>query len=132
MRLTAALLAATALLAAAPALAQQARPLTAAEAMKVLSGKRMSFDCIDGSTGQAHYAANGTATAVWRRPGSQDARIQDEQDTGRVRSAGNLVCIRWTKLNDGREGCFQMSVRGGSIYRLATTDGRLWCDLRPR
>jgi hypothetical protein len=48
-----------------------------------------------------------------------------------VRANGDNVCIRWSKLNGGDEGCYRMTERKPGQYRIAAGQIR-WCDLSPR
>ncbi len=110
----------------APVLAERA--LTGSEAQALLAGRRFEFNCIDGTTGMASYGKGGVAKAIYRSPTARDTAME-ETDEGRVRSAGEDVCIHWQRLNSGREGCYRMTERKPGLYRIATTDQARWCDL---
>jgi len=112
-----------------PALAE--RILSGAEAHQMLSGQRFAFHCVDGTRGEASYARSGVATANYRLSSAgEDAK--ELQDQGRVRAAGENVCIRWNNLNAGEEGCFRMTERKPGQYRIASEDRIRWCDLSAR
>jgi hypothetical protein len=113
---------------AAPALADNF--LSGAEAHQRLAGQTFDFNCVDGTRGQATYGKSGVATANYRlASASDDAAVQ--QDQGRVRANGDNVCIRWSKLNGGDEGCYRMTERKPGQYRIASGQIR-WCDLSTR
>jgi len=113
---------------ATPSLAD--RILSGPEAHQTLAGQTFDFNCVDGTRGQATYAKSGVATASYRLPGTgEDAAIQKDQ--GRVRANGENLCIRWTSLNGGEEGCYRMTERRPGQYRIAEGQAR-WCDLTAR
>lgn len=125
-----------ALAAAAIALAMGATPsladrvLSGAEAQQKLVGQTFEFNCVDGTRGEASYARSGVATASYRLAGAgDDAALQS--DKGRVRANGDSVCIRWSRLNGGEEGCYRMTERRPGQYRIAEGQMR-WCDLTSR
>lgn len=106
------------------------RVLSGPEAQQMLSGQTFDFSCVDGTRGQATYGKSGVATASYRLPGTgDDAAIQKDQ--GRVRTNGENICIRWSTLNGGEEGCYKMSERRPGQYRIAEGQAR-WCDLTSR
>jgi hypothetical protein len=113
----------------APVLAERA--LNGSEAQSLLAGRRFDFNCIDGTSGMASYEHGGVAKAFYRSPTARDTTTE-ETDEGRVRSAGEDVCIHWQRLNSGREGCYRMTERKPGLYRIATTDQGRWCDLTER
>jgi hypothetical protein len=125
--IAAAIVAATAVV--VPALADG--EMSGEQAQKLLAGQRFDFHCVDGTRGEASYAHSGIATASYRLSSSTDeaALLKDQ---GRVRMAGNMVCIRWNNLNSGEEGCFRMTERQPGRYRIATEDKIRWCDLSVR
>ncbi|MEX0590331.1 MAG: hypothetical protein WD207_04525 [Xanthobacteraceae bacterium] len=98
------------------------------QAQKLLAGQRFDFHCVDGTRGEASYAHSGLATASYRLPSAADdaALLKDQ---GRVRTAGDNVCIRWNNLNAGEEACFRMIERQPGKYRIATDNKIRWCDL---
>jgi hypothetical protein len=113
---------------AAPALAENV--LTGAEAHSRLAGQTFDFNCVDGTRGEATYGNSGVATASYRLPSAgDDAAVQNDQ--GRVRANGDDVCIRWSTLNGGEEGCYRMTERRPGQYRIAQGQIR-WCDLSSR
>jgi hypothetical protein len=93
-------------------------------------GQTFDFNCVDGTRGEATYGKSGVATASYRLPSASDeAAVQKDQ--GRVRANGDDVCIRWSTLNGGEEGCYRMTERRPGQYRIA--DGKIrWCDLSSR
>jgi hypothetical protein len=123
----AAILAATTV--TAPVLADQL--LTGSEAQNLLAGRRFEFNCIDGTSGWASYERSGLAKAIYRMPNMRETAME-VADTGRVRSAGDNVCIRWQQLNSGEEGCYRMTQYSPGRYRIATSDQGRWCDLQER
>ncbi|HEV1999282.1 MAG TPA: hypothetical protein VGQ97_02205 [Xanthobacteraceae bacterium] len=112
----------------APVLADS--QLQGAEAQRLLDGKRFSFNCVNGTTGVASYAGQ-TATALYRMPSARESDLE-ENDRGQVQAAGEALCIRWQRLNGGKNDCYKVSAREPGSYRIATPDGRLWCDFTER
>jgi hypothetical protein len=97
----------------------------------LLAGQSFDFHCVDGTRGEASYGHSGIATATYRlASASDDASLLKDQ--GRVRTAGDNVCIRWNNLNGGQEGCFRMSERQPGRYRIAADDRIRWCELKVR
>jgi hypothetical protein len=123
----AAILAATIL--TAPVLAD--RILTGSEAQTLLAGRQFEFNCIDGTRGWASYERSGLAKAIYRMPNMRETAME-VADEGRVRSAGNDLCIRWQQLNSGQEGCYRMTEYSPGRYRITTSDQARWCDLLER
>jgi hypothetical protein len=121
----AAILAATAF--TAPALAD--RILSGSEAQTLLAGHRFEFNCIDGTRGWASYERSGLAKAIYRMPNMRETAMEIA-DEGRVRSAGNDLCIRWQQLNSGQESCYRMTEHSPGRYRIATSDQTRWCDFQ--
>ena len=113
----------------APVLAERA--LTGSEAQALLAGRRFEFNCIDGTRGCASYERSGLAKALYRMPSMRET-ASEVADEGRVRSAGNDVCIRWQQLNSGQEGCYRMTENAPGSYRITTSDQARWCDLQER
>jgi hypothetical protein len=113
---------------ALPALAE-AR-LQGAEAQRLLDGKRFSFFCVNGTTGYASYAGQ-TATALYKVPTARESDTE-ENDRGQVQAAGEALCIRWQRLNGGKNDCYRVSEKEPGSYRIATADGRLWCEFTER
>ena len=113
----------------APVLAERA--MTGSEAQTLLAGRRFEFNCIDGTSGWASYERSGLAKAIYRMPNMRETAME-VADTGRVRSAGNDLCIRWQQLNFGEEGCYRMTQYSPGRYRIATSDQGRWCDLLER
>lgn len=107
------------------------RVLNGAEAHQVLVGQKFAFHCVDGTRGEASYAHSGVATASYR-PFSAGDDTKEVQDQGRVRTAGENICIRWNNLNGGQEGCFRTTERRPGQYRIAMEDKIRWCDITVR
>ena len=104
--------------------------LQGAEAQRLLDGKRFSFNCVNGTTGFASYVGQ-TATALYKMPAARESDME-ENDRGTVQAAGNALCIRWQRLNGGKNDCYRVSAKEPGSYRIATPDGRLWCDFTER
>ena len=112
----------------APVLADS--QLQGAEAQRLLDGKRFSFNCVNGTTGFASYAGH-TATALYKMPAARESDLE-ENDSGHVQASGDALCIRWQRLNGGKNDCYKVSTREPGSYRIASPDGRLWCDFTER
>ena len=104
--------------------------LQGAEAQRLLDGRRFSFHCVNGTTGFASYAGQ-TATALYKMPAARESDME-ENDRGDVQAAGDALCIRWQRLNGGKNDCYKVSAKEPGSYRIATPDGRLWCDFTER
>jgi hypothetical protein len=101
------------------------RALDGAEAQRVLNGRRFSLSCIDGTSGSGRL--NG---AVVSANYLRSAELGPVRDIGHVRASGANLCIRWNEMNNGAEGCYQVSERAEGHYRIASGMG--WCDLAVR
>lgn len=112
----------------APALADA--QLQGAEAQRLLDGKRFSFNCVNGTTGFASYAGQ-TATALYKMPSARETDLE-ENDRAHVQASGDALCIRWQRLNGGKNDCYKVSAKEPGSYRIASPDGRLWCDFTER
>lgn len=112
----------------APALAGE--QLQGAEAQRLLDGKRFSFNCVNGTTGFASYEGQ-TATALYKMPAARETDLE-ENDRGYVHASGEALCIRWQRLNGGKNDCYKVSAKEPGSYRIASPDGRLWCDFTER
>ena len=81
-----------------------AKPLTGAELKAAVSGKRVDWVTPKGIKGYTKYKKNGTATVVTTSPKEFKGK-----DKGKWRIKGNKICHTWTKLRDGKEGCFSLN-----------------------
>jgi hypothetical protein len=104
--------------------------LRGAEAQRLLDGKDFTFNCVNGATGFASYAGR-TATALYKMPAAREADME-ENDQALVQPAGDALCIRWQRLNGGKNDCYKVIVKEPGTYRIATPDGKLWCDFTER
>lgn len=104
--------------------------LQGAEAQRLLDGKRFTFNCVNGTTGYASYTG-ATATALYKMPSARETDME-KNDSGRVQAAGEALCISWQRLNGGKTDCYRVSEKQPGSYRIATADGRQWCDFTER
>jgi hypothetical protein len=104
--------------------------LKGADAQRLLDGKQFTFLCVNGTVGEASYTGR-TATAIYKLPTARDVDVE-ENDRGQVQAAGDALCIRWQRLNGGKNDCYRVSEKQPGSYRIATADGRLWCDFTQR
>jgi hypothetical protein len=78
-------------------------------------GVKVRFDNNTGGRGVASYKPDGTAQVEF--PGGAD--------TGKWRVKDSKICVTWTKLRNGEEGCFITYKTGPKEYTSFTADGTL-------
>ena len=76
---------------------------------------KLSFTNDAGGRGTATYMPDGTTRVEW--PGGSD--------TGRWQVKDGKICLTWTKLRDGKEGCFTSYKTGPKEYTSFNPDGTL-------
>ena len=107
-----------AMLVASPAPAQNVGP---ADVQKALGGKRVSLSCADGTTGSGRYVMGrsvGTISGTYQRPDTGPLR-----DVGRVRAAGDQLCLQFKMLNGGQEACFGVRQESETLFTFTRLGG---------
>jgi hypothetical protein len=92
-----------------------AAPLSGAELQAELVGKSFSWKTIDGKTsGKAIYKSDGSA--VLRDTKFPGLKI----DSGKWVVKGNKLCVTWTKIRAGTEGCYTVTKQSDGSYKTST------------
>lgn len=111
--------------AAAPALAE--RPISGAEAVKLLSGRSFQIACFNGTRGRGHFGEQGVVHISYKRTSSSPS-APEEKDRATVRVRGPELCLNWTNFGGGGEGCYPVIEYGSGMYRIGGST--IWCDVK--
>ena len=76
---------------------------------------KLRFDNNVGGRSTVAYMPDGTGRVEWTGGG----------DTGRWRVKDGKICVTWTKVRDGQEGCFTSYKTGPKDYMSFNPDGSL-------
>jgi len=76
---------------------------------------KLRIDNNVGGRSTVTYMADGTGRVEWQGGG----------DTGKWRVKDGKICVTWTKLRDGQEGCFTSFKTGPKDYMSFNPDGSL-------
>jgi hypothetical protein len=115
------------LLVANPAAAE--RPITGAEAQRLLSGKQFMIQCVDGTQGYGVFNAHGIVNVAYRRFNMRND-APDLRDRATVRARGNEICLAWKEFDGGGDGCYPISEKNNGHYRIGSTIR--WCEIKAR
>lgn len=115
------------LVTAAPALAE--RPLTGAEAQRLLSGKQFLIQCVDGTQGYGAFNTHGVVTVAYRRSHFR-SDAPDMRDRATVRARGNEICLAWKEFDGGGDGCYPVAQKDAGHYRIGSAIR--WCEIKAR
>ena len=96
--------------------AKKLAPLTQKELEERYSRQvKIRFDNNTGGRGIATYMPDGTA----------QVEVPGLADTGKWRVNDGKICVTWTKIRDGKEGCFTSYKMGPKDYMTFNADGSL-------
>jgi hypothetical protein len=123
--LTGVLFAAAAVAASVPAHAE--RPITGAEAQRLLAGKQFLIQCVDGTQGYGVFNTHGLVTVAYRRFNARNG-TPDERDRATVRARGNEICLAWKQFDGGGDGCYPVSQKNAGHYRIGSS--MRWCEIK--
>ena len=121
------LLLSVALLGSSQALAD--KPLTGAEAQRLLSGKRFQMQCVDGTRGFGTVSGSGVINVAYKRAaGREDA--MEERDRATVRPHGNEICLSWKQFAGGGNSCYPVAEMASGRYRIGANGQHCEIDAR--
>jgi hypothetical protein len=110
-----------------PALAE--RPISGAEAARLLAGKQFMIQCVDGTQGYGVFTNQGVVNVAYRRfNASRDT--PDQRDRATVRARGHEICLAWKEFDGGGDGCYPVAEQGRGHYRIGS--GMRWCEIKAR
>jgi hypothetical protein len=84
--------------------------LNADQIKDMVIGKKLAWVSKNGSKGSTVYFADGTASVT----------VGGKPDTGKWRLKGSNLCVTWTWIRDGKEGCFTITAAGDDKYDTST------------
>lgn len=111
--------------AATPAFAE--RPISGAEAVKLLSGRSFLIACFNGTRGRGHFSDQGVVNISYKRLSSSPS-APEEKDRATVRVRGPELCLAWNNFGGGGEGCYPVTEYGSGMYRIGGS--AVWCDVK--
>ena len=88
--------------------AAQAKDLTGEQLQEALVGKQLSF------TGKA-----GSGNTVYSPDGGAKIMFNGKPDKGKWRIKGSSMCVTWTQIRKGEEGCFTAAAEGGNKFKTS-------------
>ena len=108
-----------------PAFAE--RPISGAEAVKLLSGRSFLIACFNGTRGRGHFSEQGVVNISYKRSSSSPS-APEEKDRAVVRVRGPELCLAWNNFGGGGEGCYPVTEFGTGMYRIGGST--VWCDVK--
>ena len=120
-------LASAALIFSSAAIAQ--RPISGAEAQRLLSGKQFMIQCVDGTQGYGVFNTHGVVNVAYRRHNAH-RDSPDLRDRATVRARGNEICLAWKEFDGGGDGCYPVSEKDHGHFRIGST--LRWCEIKAR
>jgi hypothetical protein len=110
-----------------PSFAQ--RPISGAEAQRLLTGKQFMIQCVDGTQGYGVFNNHGIVTVAYRRFSTRND-APDLRDRATVRARGNEICLAWKEFDGGGDGCYPVSEKNVGHYRIGSA--MRWCEIKAR
>ena len=114
---------------AIPTAALAERPISGAEAQRLLSGKQFLISCVDGTQGYGVFNTHGAVNVVYRRFNAPQ-NAPDQRDRATVQSRGNDICLAWREFGGGGDGCYPVTEMSIGHYRIGGT--MRWCEIKAR
>ena len=99
-----------------------ARPVHGDDVARVLAGRAIAIECVDGTHGRGQVSEAGLVSVLYRRAG----RASEQIDHASVRVQGSRICLAWKQFTGG-SGCYPVFERALNRFRLGS--GPLWCDI---
>lgn len=87
-----------------------AENLTGEQLEQTLVGKDLTFTAKGSGNNKAYYAPDGSAKVT----------LAGKVDKGTWRISGSKMCVKWTWIRDGKEGCFTVAPAGANTYKSST------------
>jgi hypothetical protein len=114
-------------LAVSPASAE--RPISGAEAQRMLTGKQFLIQCVDGTQGYGAFNQHGIVNVAYRRfNATRDT--PDMRDRATVRTRGHEICLAWKEFDGGGDGCYPVAEMDNNHFRIGS--GLRWCEIKAR
>jgi hypothetical protein len=105
------------------------RPISGAEAQRLLSGKQFMIQCVDGTQGHGVFNTHGVVNVAYRRHNAH-RDSPDQRDRATVRARGNEICLAWKEFDGGGDGCYPVSEKDYGHFRIGST--LRWCEIKAR
>ena len=109
-----------------PSLAE--RPISGAEAQRILTGKQFQIQCVDGTAGYGHFGS-GVVTVAYRRFNAPNS-APDMRDRATVRARGQEICLHWKEFDGGGDGCYPIAEKDAGHFRIG--GGMRWCEIKAK
>ena len=120
-------LVAVALVASSQAFAE--RPISGAEAQRLLAGKQFLIQCVDGTQGYGVFNTHGVVTVAYRRFNSR-SDAPDLRDRATVHARGHEICLAWKEFDDGGNGCYPVAEKDAGHFCIGSA--MRWCEIKAR
>jgi hypothetical protein len=105
------------------------RPVSGAEAQRVLAGKHFQIQCVDGTYGRGMFGDQGTVSLSYKRFNDSSA-APPQHEKASVRARGNEICVAWKEFGGGGTGCYPVAEKNAGHYRIGS-DLR-WCEIKAK
>lgn len=70
-----------------------------------------------------YKSARNSGTAIYHTDGKCEVNWKNGTDTGVYSIKDSKVCTKWTKIRDGKEGCFKIYKVKDNKYKAINQDG---------
>jgi len=117
----------TAFVVSSPSFAE--RPISGAEAQRLLTGKQFLIQCVDGTQGYGVFNQHGIVNVAYRRFNTH-RNAPDLRDRATVHSRGNEICLAWKEFDGGGDGCYPVAEKDIGHFRIGTA--MRWCEIKAR
>jgi len=105
------------------------RPISGAEAQRLLSGKQFLIQCVDGTQGYGVFNMHGVVTVAYRRFNAR-SDAPDMRDRATVRARGQEICLAWKEFDGGGDGCYPIAEKSVGHFRIGSA--MRWCEIKAR
>ena len=105
------------------------RPISGAEAQRLLSGKQFLIQCVDGTQGYGVFNQHGIVNVAYRRMSTR-SDAPDMRDRATVRARGHEICLAWKEFDGGGDGCYPVAEKDTGHFRIGS--GIRWCEIKAR
>jgi hypothetical protein len=105
------------------------RPISGAEAQRLLAGKQFLIQCVDGTQGYGVFNTHGVVTVAYRRFNTR-SDAPDLRDRATVRARGHEICLAWKEFDGGGDGCYPVAEKNANHFRIG--GAMRWCEIKAR
>ena len=105
------------------------RPISGAEAQRLLAGKQFLIQCADGTQGYGVFTTHGVVNVAYRRFNTRND-APDLRDRATVHARGQEICLAWKEFDGGGDGCYPVSEKHAGHYRIGSAIR--WCEIKAR